>query len=155
MADHPFDHLLSSCIDPESCEWQAVRNACKTLSVESGTFFRAVGDELQVAASYGVSPFYLAQAKFPLSMGICGWVATHRETAVINDVSKDPRFNGEVDHITQFKTLSVLAAPVLSDGRLLGVIELVNRDKPFSKADAHQLEKIAAQSAARMQALGR
>jgi len=35
------------------------------------------------------------------------------------------------------------------------VIELINRDKPFSEADVRRLEGIAAQAAARIQALGR
>jgi len=62
--------------------------------VESGLFFRAAGPELHVASTYGLMPWRLARAQFPLSAGICGRVGTHRQSAIVNDVWKDPRFNG-------------------------------------------------------------
>jgi HD-GYP domain-containing protein (c-di-GMP phosphodiesterase class II) len=77
--------------------------------------------------------------------GIAGWVAEKRETVLINDVSQDPRFTGQQDQASGFKTRSALCAPMLAGGELIGVLEVLNKKVPsgFTDADTSLLESLA------------
>jgi sigma-B regulation protein RsbU (phosphoserine phosphatase) len=80
--------------------------------------------------------------RLPKGKGIAGWVALHRQPQVVHDVRHDPRFYGQVDEAFGFNTRSLACVPVyLDDGRLLGVIEVLNKvsDKEFTQDDVDWL----------------
>ena len=45
----------------------------------------------------------------------------------MNDTARDPRFTRRVDTRTQFETRSILCAPLVSRGRTIGVLEIINK----------------------------
>jgi len=55
-------------------------------------------------------------------------VAKHGEQVISNDVDHDPRFAKRIDEATQWETRSIIAVPLRSRLRVLGVIQLVNAD---------------------------
>ncbi|NLV67705.1 MAG: GAF domain-containing protein [Spirochaetes bacterium] len=61
-----------------------------------------------------------------LGQGIAGWVALHRKSLLVNDVYSDSRFDPMYDKSTGFTTRSILCAPLLFKGKLLGVIQAIN-----------------------------
>lgn len=61
-----------------------------------------------------------------LGQGIAGWVALNRKNLLVNDVYNDPRFDPMYDKVTGFTTKSILCAPLLFKGKLLGVIQAIN-----------------------------
>lgn len=61
-----------------------------------------------------------------VGQGVAGWVAEHRKTVYINDVYSDERFDPSFDAKTGFITRSMLCAPLLFKGRLVGVIQAIN-----------------------------
>lgn len=69
--------------------------------------------------------------------GIAGWVATHGKPVTVRDVRTDPRFSSRIDQITQTQTKSIAAAPLVGNGRVLGVVEVLNQpgDDPFGGLD--------------------
>jgi len=147
---------FSDCETADVCVWKALTRACAELDVQAGTFFEldATGASLRVAHTFGILPWRVAKGHFPVSQGICGWVSRQREPAIVNDVSKDARFNGHVDLVTQFKTLSVLCIPVMEGNRLYGVMELINRQmQPFTSSDLARLQPIVEAAAARLRSL--
>ena len=76
--------------------------------------------------------------------GVVGWVADSEKRLIINDCEKDPRFSSKTDRMTDFKTGSILAVPVLMDKNLLGVLEAINKtDGTFCEDDAELLDYIA------------
>ncbi len=78
----------------------------------------------------------VAGFRVKLGEGIAGWVAESGEPVIVNDVRKDPRFTGQIDKETQFRTRSILCAPLTSRGRTLGVVEIINRrGGRFTRAD--------------------
>lgn len=88
-------------------------------------YFKPVGDE------HDVDP---KEIRFPASAGVAGYVATKAVALNIRDAYHDPRFNSEIDKQTNFRTRSILCAPVLSStGKLFGVIQMVNKKKGDSK----------------------
>jgi diguanylate cyclase (GGDEF)-like protein len=77
--------------------------------------------------------------------GIAGWVAREGQPLLVPDVTQDPRFASRFDARTRFTTRSVLAVPMRSRGRTLGLIELVNapEQKTFGKDDLRTLSSLA------------
>ncbi len=68
--------------------------------------------------------------------GVVGWVATHGEPAIVNDVRHDSRFLPDIDAITGFDTRSILGAPLKLDDRVIGVVEVLNKlDGAFTEKD--------------------
>jgi len=61
-----------------------------------------------------------------MGQGIAGWVAQNRKPLVVNDVYSDSRFDPMYDKSTGFTTRSILCAPLLFKGKLLGVIQAIN-----------------------------
>jgi sigma-B regulation protein RsbU (phosphoserine phosphatase) len=72
-----------------------------------------------------------------IGQGIAGWVAEKGEPLIVQDVKSDSRFYQHVDKITGFNTRSILAAPLIVKGRVIGVAEVLNRldGKPFTNED--------------------
>ena len=83
--------------------------------------------------------------RIPIDTGIAGWVVRHREAVIANDVSQDERFSSDVDQKLHFTTESLLAVPLISRRKTLGVIELVNKfsKKPFDDIDVETLSMLA------------
>ena len=75
--------------------------------------------------------------RMPSNEGIVGWVIEHREAALVRNVKTDPRFSSRMDQIFMFNTQSILAVPLVGEGKIFGVVELLNQpgDIPFSDAD--------------------
>ncbi len=81
--------------------------------------------------------------------GLIGWVAANAEAVVVNDVDNDARYRC-VDALEE--TLSELAAPLILDGELLGVLD-IQSDQPedFGPDDLHMVETLSAQVALAIQ----
>lgn len=88
-----------------------------------------------------------------LGQGIAGWVAEQRKVVYINDVYNDARFDPNFDRKTGFKTRSMLCAPLLFKGKLLGVIQAINPlNKPgFDDEDVILFNAFANQAALAVQ----
>jgi len=69
----------------------------------------------------------LVGTRIPAGKGIGAWVARERRATVVNSTSDDERFYPDVDEQIAHRTHSIIAAPLIGGGDLLGVIELVNR----------------------------
>jgi len=54
-------------------------------------------------------------------------VAQTGKPAIVNDAARDSRFTRKFDSKTQFETRSILCAPLISRGRTIGVVEIINR----------------------------
>jgi diguanylate cyclase (GGDEF)-like protein len=68
--------------------------------------------------------------------GIAGWVAERGEPTIVNDTARDPRFARRFDSKTHFHTRSVLCAPLISRGRTIGVVQVINRiGGKFNRSD--------------------
>lgn len=84
-----------------------------------------------------------------LSEGIAGWVATHGEPVVVNEVGNDPRFCSKLDTWTGFTTQSVVCVPVRIRGKTIGVLEVLNKrsDASFDPEDLSLMITTASQAA--------
>jgi diguanylate cyclase (GGDEF)-like protein len=103
------------------------------------------GDHLYFEIVVGEGADVLRGCRLKLGEGIAGWVAQSGQSVLIEDVRKDPRFCDRFDQISQFNTKSVICVPLHSRGKILGVIELINRieQDSFTDLDMRALATIA------------
>jgi len=82
--------------------------------------------------------------------GIIGWVAKEEIPVLSPDVSQDKRFSVKIDRAiySDRKIKSVMCVPIKSRGKLLGVLEVLNKTTgdPFTKEDLVQLMKLMGQA---------
>ena len=85
----------------------------------------------------------------PKGSGIAGWVALHGEPRVINDVTKEPSWNNKVDDTIEFQTRSILAVPLRTHTKVIGVLEGINKvdGESWSESDVSTLTTLASQAA--------
>jgi len=87
-----------------------------------------------------------SRLRLPLGKGIAGSVAQDRRPALINDVRRDPRWSPEMDKQSGFITRSVLAVPMTFKGKLVGVLEAINkRSGSFAEKDLQTFTAFASQ----------
>lgn len=84
-------------------------------------------DDLIFKAATGSIAKQLMSHRIRTQHSIAGWVVHHGEPLIINDVSKDSRFENIVDRVTGFVTKSVMCAPLVEKDKVIGVIEVVNK----------------------------
>ncbi len=102
-------------------------------------------EELSFETATGAQAEQLKRIVLRKGEGVAGWIAAERRGVIIDDCARDRRHATGADRKTNFRTRSLLGAPVLQGSRLLGVLEAVNKKRGrFSRADLRLLEEIAA-----------
>jgi diguanylate cyclase (GGDEF)-like protein len=92
--------------------------------------------ELAFELALGAKGKDVSSFRVKMGEGIAGWVAETGKPAIVNDTAKDARFARKFDTKTQFETRSILCAPLISRGRTIGVVEIINKLKGrFTEAD--------------------
>ena len=83
------------------------------------------------------------------SHGIAGWVVQSGQPIAISDLNNDPRFSRGLAEQTGYVPQTILAVPVETPQRLLGVISLLDRDarRPAAEQDMRLLSLFADQAA--------
>ena len=78
-------------------------------------------------------------AELPLGTGLAGWVARWREPVRLSDARRDPRVDTRLEW-PQVPPLALLALPLVSRGRVIGVAELADPPaRGFCAADVRLL----------------
>jgi signal transduction histidine kinase len=105
--------------------------------------------DLVFEVSHGSRGDMLRQQRIPADEGIAGWVARHGRPVIANEARSDPRFSHRVDVRTGFLTQSIAAVPVKIQGRVIGVLEVLNKysGAGFDDEDIQLMSSIAAQAA--------
>jgi GAF domain-containing protein len=112
-------------------------------------------DELVFAAVSGEGAETLLGKRFPSSTGIAGWVLVTRQPLVIEDVAQDPRHAREAAESTGYVPRGLMAVPLLHEERALGVLEVLDRQAPFTLREMELLGLFANQAAIALDLLGR
>jgi len=85
------------------------------------------GEELALRASKNPHPNDVNRIKIKVGEGITGWVAQHRTpVAVAQQAWKDPRFQ-TFSELPEDQYEAFLSVPVISRGRLVGIINVQHR----------------------------
>jgi len=150
---------LSSSADVEKVLREATAEICKAFRADRMTIYRAIDDGKALASvvQMGIESFGTVKVRLDSNRSVAGYVGATKSVVNIRDAYDDaelaPLHMGHkmfkaVDERTGYKTQQVLAAPIVSRaGKLLGVIELLNREdqRRFPKAcEADVIELCAA-----------
>lgn len=65
--------------------------------------------------------------RFPVGVGIAGYVAETGETLCVTEAYNDPRFNKSIDEQTGYQTRNILCMPISIRGQVIGVVQMVNK----------------------------
>jgi signal transduction histidine kinase len=105
-------------------------------------------EHLVFAFSRGGSVFTGARRIVP-GRGIAGWVALHGMPTLVNDVALDGRFDPQIDGLEGCVVEAVLCVPLKIKGRVIGILEVLNKRLPFEfdQEDMNVLITLAAQTA--------
>ncbi|MBX7255577.1 MAG: GAF domain-containing protein [Candidatus Hydrogenedentes bacterium] len=132
-----LDVLLERIMEESKHVAQA--EACSLLLYDS------IAEELYFEVALGESGDQQAlkrMVRLKLDQGIAGAAATSRQTINVPDVYSDPRFYGDADATSHFRTHSLLAVPLVDRDKLVGVLEVVNKigGGPFTGIDSRIME---------------
>lgn len=96
------------------------------------------------AASNEVPP-QMAETPVPLDNSIAGAILRANKPMIIEDVTRDPRWNPDIDQAIQFQTRSILGVPMRNvDQECVGVLEAINKlDGNFNQHDVETLAILA------------
>ena len=70
---------------------------------------------------------HMEKIMLPINHGIAGYVIRTGKKALVADVQTDPNFYNLVEHDAQFVPRSMIAAPMIVNGNVLGCIQAFNR----------------------------
>jgi uroporphyrinogen-III synthase len=115
-AEAPFNEVLN----------EVVESAAAVVTCDSCFVYLLEGDELVLRASKNSHPEEIGKFKLKLGQGITGWVAKHRQPVVVaRNAAFDPRFQF-FNELPEDRFEAFLSVPLLSRGRVVGVINLQN-----------------------------
>jgi uroporphyrinogen-III synthase len=116
-AADPLHTVLSRVVDVVS----------SVVQCDSCFIYVLAEDDLVLCASKTPHPDVVGRLKLRVGQGITGWVAEHRQpVAVSRHAFEDPRFQ-TFNELPEDRYEAFLSVPVLSRGKLVGVINLQHR----------------------------
>jgi putative methionine-R-sulfoxide reductase with GAF domain len=126
---------------------QLMRTIRDLFEVEAGTLYSYDHEAGQLVFEVVLGPHQetLYQQRLPIDRGLAGWVVRNGEPLLIPDVRRDARFEGMFDHQSGFQTRSALCVPLVANGEVCGVIQLLNKlNGAFNERDLLLLRILAA-----------
>lgn len=105
-------------------------------------------DELILTIPTGPVSEKIHGRRFPKNKGIAGWVATHSEAQIVNDVAEDERFYGDFEPEV-FTTRNILCVPLKNQNEeVIGVLQAINkRDAEYNEQELPLFQALAHQAA--------
>jgi len=147
---HEAGRTMTSTLDLEQVLTTVMQEATDVLRVEAASVLLLddKDKELVLQTVVGARAEKVKGLRLPLGQGIAGWVARKGQPLLVPDVREDPHFYSGIDGATGFVTRSVLAVPLKVKGKVIGVIEAVNKTEgDFGQTDVELLSSMT-QSAA-------
>jgi GAF domain-containing protein len=141
--------LLNSTLNVDELLGMIMSSGADLLEAETSSLFLLDEEkkELEIAVATGAPAEDVMRQRIPADAGIAGWVVEHGEPTVVDDPATDPRFYGGVDEQSGFQTRNVLAVPLRTKEKVIGVVEIINkRDGGFSQDDVRVASALADQA---------
>lgn len=143
--------VFSSILDIDELLDLVLNKAEEVMEAEASSVFRIdeKTNELYFITARGAKGKEAKEIRVPIGKGIVGWVAQHGKSLLVPDVRKDPRWFKGVDKKTKWVTRSIMAVPLITKGKTIGVAEVLNKRgrKQFNKDDLELFEALGNQIA--------
>ena len=121
------DALASSTFDISKVLQYTMEMIREIMTVEAGVLFLLEDKKLKLASGFNIDVEALKSLRLKLGEGIAGSVAARGESMLVNDTGKSSHFSPEIDKVAKFTTASALCVPIISQGQVVGVIEVLNK----------------------------
>jgi GAF domain-containing protein len=123
--------------------------ACSVAVIDEDT------DELVYTAATGAGAHEIVGTRLPIGRGLGGWVAQSGQAVAVSDLHADPRFAQDVAESTGYVPNALMAVPIESGDRVLGVLTVLDRDatRPGAERDMELATIFATQAAAGVRAV--
>ncbi len=105
-------------------------NSMRAIDASAGSLLipeDSTGDLIFAIARGETPKEHLIGKRVPTGKGVASWVLTHRQSAIVNNAAADERFFKGLDNQLKHTTNSILAAPLIGGGRVIGVVEMINK----------------------------
>jgi GAF domain-containing protein len=145
--------LVSSTLDVERIPQMLIQRSAEIFEAECGSL--ALVDEaagvvvFQTAYdSQGREITQLRNFAMPLGEGIVGAVAQTGIPHIVNNAPEHPGWSPRADRLTGFTTRKLVAVPLIVEGKVIGVMELLNKKQGnFDQRDVELLSLVASSAA--------
>lgn len=129
--------LINSTLDVQEIIKYAIEGSTRLLDAEAGSllFLEEEVGELFFAEAVGEKGEKVKGIKLKTGQGVAGWVAEKGEPVIVHDASSDPRFFDGVDKISNFVTRNIGCVPLRTKDRILGSIEVINKNSGSFDSD--------------------
>lgn len=115
--------------------------ACSILLIDPST------GELRFEIASNLRPQETEKIVVPMDRSIAGWIASHGEPRVIEDVTKEPIHFRSIEKDIKFETRNLLGVPLKTHTRVIGVVQAVNKiGGRFTGEDINLLTILASQA---------
>ena len=142
---HHTAQLVTSSLNLGEVLAAATERIRAMLHVELGSILLLdeSSNELRFASTLNdVMP--LDDLRFRADTGIVGQVVQSGQPLITNNAQENPHFSPTVDHLTGKHTRSILCVPLIARDKVIGAIELLNKqDGPFDEVDLSLLSSVA------------
>lgn len=145
--------LLNSSLRKDEVRKRAIEAATSLMDAEVGSLLLVdeKTDELYFDVALGDEDKQkkIKEIRLKIGEGIAGWVAREAKPVIINDVQNDPRFYKGADKKTSFVTRNMVCVPVMTKGKVVGVLQAINKTggRGFSDSDLASFETLSNQVA--------
>ncbi|WP_051969747.1 GAF domain-containing protein [Kitasatospora azatica] len=96
-------------------------------------------DELVFEAVSGEGEEFLVGERFSATRGIAGWVLVSGEPVIVDDLAEHGVFDRAIAESTRYVPRALMAAPLLDGDRVIGVLEVLDRD-PAQRSSLRDLD---------------
>jgi len=145
-----FSRLMNSTLDTDSVREKSLKATCRLVNSETATLYLVDEKtmELYFETTLGAGGL-IKQIRLPIDeTSLAGSVALTGRSLQINDVKKDPRHFKTADKKSKFDTRNMIVCPVISKGKVIGVLQAINKlDQGFITEDLQLLESLSNQVA--------
>jgi signal transduction histidine kinase len=146
-----ISQILTSTLQLEPLLQTITQAATELTDTEAGSIMLVDKNtgQLRFEAACGSKREEVKRVTVPLEGSIAGWIVRESKPLLIPDVRQDPRFYTQVDETTDFETRSILGVPLQVKGKVIGVLEALNKtgDGIFTQDDMQTLSTLAAHAA--------
>ena len=143
--------ILNSTLEQKEVRKRAIEAATRLTESEVGSLLLVDEEknELFFEVALGEKGEKVKEIRLKMGEGIAGWVAKNGEPVIIDDVQNDPRFFKGADKKSSFVTRNMICVPVKSEGKVIGVLQAINKLKggKFTKDDLEGFISLADQVA--------
>lgn len=148
---HEIGQALTSTLDLSQLLRDTMQLATEVMEAQASSLMLIDQEtnELVYEIVHGSKRDQLHQFRMPMTVGIAGRVATTGEAIIVNDPARNPWFNRKVDERTGFLTRNILCVPLEIKGRIIGVLQVLNKrsDIGFTREDLDLMRTLASQAA--------